>query len=77
MRRKNLFEEYPDRWAHCSFCKGYFPIERGLSNRKNRPRINKESGLCTSCEKLGAVAQLGERDVRIVEASGSIPDSSN
>ncbi len=29
-----------------------------------------------ACLMLGAVAQLGERDIRIVEADGSIPFSS-
>jgi hypothetical protein len=60
MKRKNLPELYPDCWAHCSFCNGAFPIERGLLNRKNRPRINRETGLCTNCEKL--------RDVTIKQA---------
>jgi len=47
--KKDLITEFG--FAQCSFCRNIYPIEKGLSNRKNRPRINKKSGLCTNCEK--------------------------
>ena len=41
------------------------------------PALEKPAVSDIYCNLLGAVAQLGERDVRNVEARGSIPLSSN
>jgi hypothetical protein len=56
--KKKLIKVF--NFGQCSFCKNVIPVERGLLNRKSRPRINEKTGLCTNCEKLGAIAQLGE-----------------
>lgn len=47
---KDLIEKFG--WDQCTFCKNVAPVEKGLGNRKMRPRINKETGLCTDCEKI-------------------------
>jgi hypothetical protein len=48
--RKDLITDF--NWAQCSFCRNIYPVEKGLPNRKHRPRINKSTGLCTNCEKI-------------------------
>jgi len=48
--KKDMIKDFG--WKQCSFCKNVIPEEKGLSNRKNKPRINPLSGLCTNCEKI-------------------------
>jgi hypothetical protein len=51
-------------------------IFRSIAARLDRPFPDTHSPAADPSERIGAVAQLGERDVRNVEARGSIPLSS-
>jgi hypothetical protein len=54
---KDLINNF--NWGQCIFCKNVYPIEKGLRNLKNRPRINDKTKLCTDCEKIKNLKPVG------------------